>query len=87
MLVRRKKVVEALEWLKLNHEGYADLEISQENIDSYAERDIPVVVDFQRTNQDIADAVPAGTTAVHEIPEEHGTRSGKCSFAVHGLTG
>ncbi|KAJ7143088.1 hypothetical protein C8R43DRAFT_860725, partial [Mycena crocata] len=87
MLVRRKKVVEALEWLKLNHEGYADLEISQENIDSYAERDIPVVVDFQRTNDDIADAIPAGTTAVHEISEERGTRSGKCSFAVHGLTG
>lgn len=31
MLVRRQKVADALEWLKLNHEDYADLEISQEN--------------------------------------------------------
>jgi hypothetical protein len=32
LLVRRDKVAAALEWLKLNHEYYADLEISQENL-------------------------------------------------------
>ncbi|KAJ7441128.1 hypothetical protein FB451DRAFT_1344033 [Mycena latifolia] len=79
MLVRKKKVVEALEWLKLNHEGYTDLEISQENLASYAERDIPVVVDWRRTKNEVHDSVPAGATA--------GTRTGKCTFAVHGLTG
>ncbi|KAJ7122507.1 hypothetical protein C8R43DRAFT_899845, partial [Mycena crocata] len=42
MLVRREKVANALEWLKLNHEGYADLEISQENLASYKYKDIPV---------------------------------------------
>ncbi|KAJ7848380.1 hypothetical protein B0H14DRAFT_2356817 [Mycena olivaceomarginata] len=84
MLVRKKKVVEALEWLKLNHEGYTDLEISQENLDSYEDRGIPVVVDYRRTTEDIADAVPAGTTAVFESSNEYGTKWGKC---VHGLTG
>jgi hypothetical protein len=29
MLVKRDKVLAALEWLKLNHEGYSDLEISE----------------------------------------------------------
>ncbi|KAJ6520774.1 hypothetical protein DFH09DRAFT_1251205 [Mycena vulgaris] len=90
MLVRKKKVVDALEWLKLNHEGYADLEISLENLASYAERDIPVVVDWKRTKDEIHDsvlAVLAGTTAVNEVAREQGTRTGKCTFAVHGLTG
>ncbi|KAJ7452795.1 hypothetical protein FB451DRAFT_1050732 [Mycena latifolia] len=87
MLVRKNKVVDALEWLKLNHEGYADLEISRENLASYADRDIPVVVDWRRTKEEITDSVPAGTTAVNETPREYGTRTGKCTFAVHGLTG
>jgi hypothetical protein len=50
MLVRKKKVVDGLEWLKLNHEGYADLEISKENLDTYPDKDIPVVVDFRKTD-------------------------------------
>jgi hypothetical protein len=37
LLVRRNKVRSALEWLKLNHCDYADLEISQRNLDSYPE--------------------------------------------------
>ncbi|KAJ7900713.1 hypothetical protein B0H14DRAFT_2330854, partial [Mycena olivaceomarginata] len=32
MLVRPDKVATALNWLKLNHEGYADLEISEDNL-------------------------------------------------------
>ncbi|KAJ7109038.1 hypothetical protein C8R43DRAFT_905040 [Mycena crocata] len=82
MLVRKQKIIEALEWLKLNHEGYADLEISTTNLDSYAERDVPVVIDYRHTKQEIADSVPAGVTAVHEIAQEHGTTSGQCSFAT-----
>ncbi|KAJ7085288.1 hypothetical protein C8R44DRAFT_752888 [Mycena epipterygia] len=87
MLVRRQKVLDALEWLKLNHEGYTDLEISKENLDSYEERGIPVVVDYRRTNREVHDSVPAGATAVNEVPEEQGTSTGVCTFAVHGLTG
>ena len=58
LLVRRCKVLAALEWLKLNHELYIDLEISRENLETYAERDIPVTVDFRRTNPEPEDSVP-----------------------------
>ncbi|KAJ7163696.1 hypothetical protein C8R46DRAFT_902279, partial [Mycena filopes] len=87
MLVRRDKVAAALEWLKLNHEGYADLEISRENLLSYKDRDIPVVVDFKRRTAEEAGAVPPQTQSVFDSPEEQGTKEGPCSFAVHGLTG
>ncbi len=87
MLVRKKKVIAALEWLKLNHEGYIDLEISKENLDSYKDRDIPVAVDYKRTNDQDTDFIVPGTLAVHETAEAHGTKTGMCSFAVHGLTG
>ncbi|KAJ7155811.1 hypothetical protein C8R46DRAFT_910430, partial [Mycena filopes] len=65
----------------LNHEGYADLEISRENLDTYSDRDIPVVVDFRRTKQD-EEFVPAGTTGVNQTAREYGTRSGRCTFAT-----
>ena len=35
LLVRRNKIAGALEWLKLNHEDYVDLNISYENINGY----------------------------------------------------
>ncbi|KAJ6527415.1 hypothetical protein B0H19DRAFT_1214669 [Mycena capillaripes] len=76
LLVRRQKVLDALEWLKLNHEGYKDLKISQENIDSYVNKDIPV---------DKEDAISVGSLAVHETAKTHGSKTGKYSFAVHGL--
>jgi hypothetical protein len=86
MLVRRQKVAEALEWLKLNHEDYADLEISQENLMSYAHRDIPVAVDYKRTEAVANDSIPAEARSVFDKNEEHGTTDGECTFAVHGLT-
>ncbi|KAJ7152527.1 hypothetical protein C8R46DRAFT_862678, partial [Mycena filopes] len=61
---------------------YQDLEISKENLSSYAERDIPVVVDFRKTSGDDAESVPAGTAGVHEVPHEYGTKTGRCSFAT-----
>jgi hypothetical protein len=87
MLVRRHKVAEALEWLKLNHEDYADLEISQENLMSYAYRDIPVAVDFKRMEGDADDSIPSEARSVFDKNQEHGTVDGECTFAVHGLTG
>ncbi|KAJ7149837.1 hypothetical protein C8R43DRAFT_825666, partial [Mycena crocata] len=87
MLVRREKVFVALNWLKLNHEGYADLEISQENLASYAYKDIPVVVDFKRTDSTPDDSIPAEARSINDTNEEHGTTAGECTFAVHGLTG
>ncbi|KAJ7132918.1 PIF1-like helicase-domain-containing protein [Mycena filopes] len=73
MLVRKQKVVDALEWLKLNH-------ISAENLASYKDRDIPVVVDYRKTDGAPEHSIPA-------IARSHGTASGECTFAVHGLTG
>jgi hypothetical protein len=48
LLVRRKKVTTALEWLKLNHKDYYDLEISYDILKTYPENNIPVVVTFLR---------------------------------------
>ncbi|KAH7906545.1 hypothetical protein BJ138DRAFT_1016023, partial [Hygrophoropsis aurantiaca] len=47
MLVRRNKVARALEWLKLNHANYSDLQISYENLKMYSEDMPPVVVDYR----------------------------------------
>ncbi|KAJ7115116.1 hypothetical protein C8R43DRAFT_902845, partial [Mycena crocata] len=87
MLVRRSKVVAALEWLKLNHESYGELEISAENLATYKERDIPVVIDYRRTSEDKNESVAVSALAVNEEDTERGTSSGACTFAVHGLTG
>lgn len=83
LLVRRKKVVEALEWLKLNHRDYRDLEISYKNLEDYPEDVPPVVIDYRRkdTNKN------PEATSVHDTELEDGTRSGECSLTVHGLTG
>jgi hypothetical protein len=50
LLVRRKKVGAALEWLKLNHIGYADLNISYEHLNLYPEDGQPVVVDYRQSS-------------------------------------
>jgi hypothetical protein len=83
MLVRRNKVAIALEWLKLNHIDYHDLEISYDNLNTYPEYGIPVEVNYRHsTTNKVAEAV-----SVHNDDEEDGTFEGECSFVVHGLTG
>ena len=83
LLVRRKKVAAALEWLKLNHCDYYDLEISYKNLKQYPENSPPVVVDYHEatTNKD------PESTAVNDMEAEDGTETGPCPFVVHGLTG
>ena len=49
MLIRRRKVAAALEWLKLNHVDYADLDISYDNLSKYPEDQPPVIVNFTKT--------------------------------------
>ncbi|KAH6869345.1 hypothetical protein BKA70DRAFT_1102179, partial [Coprinopsis sp. MPI-PUGE-AT-0042] len=44
VLVRRRKVLQALEWLKLNHIDYGDLEIDHDALATYKSKDIPVGV-------------------------------------------
>ncbi|EDQ98876.1 uncharacterized protein LACBIDRAFT_318602 [Laccaria bicolor S238N-H82] len=42
LLVHRKQISKALEWLKLNHSDYFDIRISQENLSQYPLSDAPV---------------------------------------------
>jgi len=83
MLVRRKAVTEALEWLKLNHRDYYDLEIDYDILSTYPENGIPVVIDYRRTDS-INDPE---ATSVHLNDIDEGVDTGECSFVVHGLTG
>ena len=83
LLVRRNKVGTALNWLKLNHCDYFDLEISEQNLNQYPENDIPVVVEYRES---FSNKNPE-STAVHDMEEEEGTETGLCPFVVHGLTG
>ncbi|KAI0735632.1 hypothetical protein C8Q76DRAFT_601577, partial [Earliella scabrosa] len=84
MLVRRRKVQAALEWLKLNHVDYADLNISYENLAGYPEDEPPVIVNFTQTTDSNKDPE---STAVNNLEEDEGTDEGDCPFVVHGLTG
>jgi hypothetical protein len=83
LLVRRNKVGNALEWLKLNHCDYYDLEISQRNLESYPDGGPPVIVEYLSSVHNKA----LEATSVHDNEEEAGTSSGPCPFAVHGITG
>jgi hypothetical protein len=87
LLVRRNEVAAALEWLKLNHEHYADLEISEENLLTYPLNDVIVRVDFHRTEGELEHSVPESARSIFDSYEEQGTSTGPCTFAVHGLTG
>ncbi|KAJ7101103.1 hypothetical protein C8R44DRAFT_641734, partial [Mycena epipterygia] len=86
MFVRRNKVAEALEWLKLNHRDYEDIVISRENLDSYALAGVPVAVDFRRTNKEDGNKLVT-QMSVHDSEDDEGTTNGSCPFTVHGLTG
>ena len=82
-LVRHNAVIKALEWLKLNHVDYAEIEISHANVMQYGETDPPVSVEYRRSE---SNKVPEGTS-VFDNEEEDGTVEGDCVFTVHGLTG
>lgn len=82
-LVRRNYVINALEWLKINHQDYEDIDISSDNINSYPEDTAPVVITYQETD---TNKVPEGTS-VFDMEIEDGAESGECPFTVHGLTG
>jgi hypothetical protein len=83
LLVRRNHVAKALEWLKLNHCDYADLEISYDNLSGYPEDSPPVSVEYRHST---SNKVPEGTS-VFDNECEDGTEKGDCPFIVHGLTG
>ncbi|KAF8218893.1 hypothetical protein L208DRAFT_1345950 [Tricholoma matsutake] len=83
VLVRRNQVAKALEWLKLNHVDYSDLNISYENLNSYPEHMLPVSVEYCPAD---SNKVPEGTSAFDNEVND-GVAEGECPFIVHGLTG
>ena len=85
MLVRRKNVLAALEWLKVNHADYADLQISKENLASYPEEGPPVVVDYRPMAPEESNRI-ATAMSKHDGDEEIGTEDGPCPFTVQGMT-
>ena len=85
LLVRHKKVIDALSWLKLNHRGYEDLSISFENLSQYKEDEPPVVVEWRWSTSGTLQ--PEGLSKhSQDAKEEDGVTEGKCPFIVHGLT-
>ena len=82
-LVRRNVVIAALEWLRLNHSDYADIQISHKNVMQYEEGMPPVSVEYrERVSNKVAEG-----SSVFDQEEEDGTVEGDCAFTVHGLTG
>ncbi|KAF8231551.1 hypothetical protein L208DRAFT_1276715 [Tricholoma matsutake] len=83
VLVQHNHVAKALEWLKLNHHDYADIQISHENLKEYSEDALPCLVEYKpmTTNK-----MPEGTS-LHDMDDEDGTAEGECAYTVHGLTG
>jgi hypothetical protein len=85
LLVRRNHVGKALEWLKLNHVDYKDLEISYENLERYPEDMPPVSVEYRCES---SNKVPEGTSAFDNDSEVNdGVATGECPFVIHALTG
>ncbi|TFK63281.1 hypothetical protein BDN72DRAFT_776075, partial [Pluteus cervinus] len=82
LLVRRKVVKKALEWLKLNHKDYHDLTIDYKAIEALSEDMPPVSVQYKKMNSNTS----TESMSVFEQEDEEGVKDGPCPFAVHGLT-
>ena len=83
LLIRRKNVADALEWLKLNHSDYTDLDISYDELKRYPENAPPVSIHYQHS---LTNKVEEGTSVFDDAPDD-GVEDGVCPFVVHGLTG
>ena len=83
LLVRRNHVGKALEWLKLNHVDYKDLNISYDNLEKYPEDTPPVSLEYRVEE---SNKVPEGTSSFDNKVDD-GVATGECPFIVHGLTG
>ena len=46
-LVRQNQIKRALRWLKLNHPDYADISISEKNLNQYPENTAPVCIEYK----------------------------------------
>ena len=86
MLVRRNRVKAALEWLKLNHSDYSDIDISWKNLSEYPESGIPVQVISKIVPVTSGNTLPS-EMSMHDLDIEKGTSSGLCPFTVTGVSG
>lgn len=84
-LVRHSKIRAALEWLKLNHIDYADVEISYSNLAEYPENEPPVWVNFHKIDPEHP-LKDSEATAVNDMEAEDGTTEGDCPFIMNTLT-
>src|ERR1700687_1361444 len=83
LLVRRRRVCEALNWLMLNHVDYHALHISQENLDQSPEDGPPVVVAYRQSESNKeAEAVGA-----YDNGDEEGVETGECPYILNGVVG
>jgi hypothetical protein len=81
-LIRKRKVLDALHWLKLNHSSYRDITVTPTNLDLYSEGAMPVSYIFEQTDGILVqEAIPTHDAPLHDVDEADGT----CPFAVHGL--
>jgi len=76
-------VGEALEWFKLNHTNYCDLDIAYDNLEAYPENGPPVLVTYRNA---LINKSPEARSAFNN-EEEEGTEFGPCPFVVNGLMG
>ncbi|KIP01673.1 hypothetical protein PHLGIDRAFT_52461, partial [Phlebiopsis gigantea 11061_1 CR5-6] len=82
LLIRKNKVLAALNWLRLNHADYKDIVISNENLATYSETVPVVLVDYHPSKY----TKDPESTAVNDSEEFGGTASGECPFVCHVLT-
>ncbi|KAJ3845776.1 hypothetical protein EV368DRAFT_53580, partial [Lentinula lateritia] len=83
LLVRPKEMKLALKWLILNHADYDDVQISEENLSSYKENELPCTVEYKFADSNKT----AESTSVFDMEDEDGADKGECPFIVHGITG
>jgi hypothetical protein len=83
LLVRRAYVARALQWLKLNHVNYSDIDIAYEELERYPEDVPPISIEYKYSE---TNKRPEGTSLFDDGDEE-GVDEGMCPFVVHGFTG
>ncbi|EJD37254.1 hypothetical protein AURDEDRAFT_39672, partial [Auricularia subglabra TFB-10046 SS5] len=79
-VIRRNVVRAALNWLKLNNVLYKDVLLSEENINSYVDGEIPTVFSYDCTD----DNSPVESRASNDNDDAAGVVDGDCAFAVAG---
>ncbi|KAI5892451.1 uncharacterized protein SCHCODRAFT_02667910 [Schizophyllum commune H4-8] len=73
ILVRHNVVRKALEWLALNHPDYANVPISEKNLQSYNTMEPPVTIEYRTLSTNIAQE----SRSADNNEDDHGVESGE----------